>query len=137
MCDINQVGKCFNYLAACFARFTLVYNPVITPKLQPMSIKKTFQKNGLTCKVTFRLPAELAENAEKVCLVGDFNEWKKEELPLKKLKSGDFSITLSLKQGQAYQYRYLINGTQWINDPEADRYAESPYPGTTNSVLIL
>ncbi|MEZ4774639.1 MAG: isoamylase early set domain-containing protein [Bacteroidia bacterium] len=102
-----------------------------------MSIKKSFQKNGLTCKVTFRLPADLVKNAEKVCLVGDFNEWQKDELPLKKLKSGDFSITLSLKQGQAYQFRYLINGENWINDPEADKYASAPYPGTENSVLLL
>ncbi|MEZ4826374.1 MAG: isoamylase early set domain-containing protein [Bacteroidia bacterium] len=101
-----------------------------------MSIKKSFQKNGLSCKVTFRLPAELATEAQNVCIAGDFNDWKTDDHPMKKLKSGDYSITLTLAQGKAYEYRFLIDGHQWINDPEADRYAPSPY-GEENSVVIL
>ena len=33
-----------------------------------------------------------------------------------------------------YQYRYLINSNEWVNDDSADGYAANEH-GTTNSVV--
>lgn len=100
-----------------------------------MSLKKQFLKSKPICKVTFRLPSEAAETAKKVVLVGDFNEWDKEAgVKMKQLKDGSFKTIVELETGKAYQFRYLIDGSTWENDWEADEYIATPY-GTENSVV--
>jgi 1,4-alpha-glucan branching enzyme len=99
-----------------------------------VSIKKRFLKSKPLCKVTFRLPKKAAQGAETVHLVGDFNDWDG-STPMQKLKDGAFTVTLDLEAGGAYEFRYLVDGTNWENDEQADRYAPSPYPGTENSVV--
>jgi hypothetical protein len=42
---------------------------------------------------------------------------------------------LELEAGKAYQYRYLVNGTDWYNDWRADHYVPNEYGGD-NSVVI-
>jgi hypothetical protein len=56
---------------------------------------------------------------------------------MKKLKNGAFSTTLDLKVGREYQFRYLIDETDWVNDGEADKYVASSFPGVENSVVVL
>ena len=43
-----------------------------------MSIKKQFLKSRPVCKVTFRVDKEAANTAEKLYIVGDFNQWDKQ-----------------------------------------------------------
>jgi 1,4-alpha-glucan branching enzyme len=107
-----------------------------TPE-HPAPIKKVYLKTRDTCKVTFRLPAEIAGGAERVCIVGDFNNWDVQASPMKKLKDGAHTITLDLEKGKEYQYRYLIDGVIWENDRSADKYVSSPYPGCDNSVVTI
>ncbi len=83
--------------------------------------------------VTFELPAGIW--ADAIHLVGDFNNWDRTSLPLKQRKhDGAWEITLTLDAGREYQFRYLVNGTDWQNDWQADRYAPSPY-NSDNSVV--
>ncbi len=49
-------------------------------------IKKQYLKSGLTCKVSFKLPKEVAPEAHSVTVVGDFNNWDNEATPMKRLK---------------------------------------------------
>lgn len=102
-----------------------------------MSITKKFLKSKSVCKVTFRLPKEAVANADSVSVVGEFNEWNPGATPMKSSKSGEFSTTLELEQGNEYQFRYLINGQQWTNDNEADKFVSSPYGDAQNSVIVL
>jgi len=99
------------------------------------SIKKSYFKNN-TCKVTFSLPKDAAPNAKKVYLVGQFNDWNQKKTPMKKLKTGDFSLPLTLKQGEEYEYRYLIDNAKWENDWCADKYIPNLY-GENNSVVVV
>ena len=102
-----------------------------------MSIKKQYLKSRPVCKVTFRLNKEAAKTAKKVFLVGDFNKWKEKTTPMKKLKSGDFSVTVELPIQQAeYQFRYLTDQGCWENDWEADKYIPNNVDGE-NSIVIL
>lgn len=102
-----------------------------------MSLVKKQLKAKQVCKVTFRLPSELASGAARVTLVGDFNDWDPATLPLEKLKSGDFKVTIDLESGRDYQFRYLIDGTTWLNDGAADRYVPSGFAGAENSVVAV
>lgn len=96
-------------------------------------LKKRFLKSGKV-KVEFIVPDAVAADAETVFLVGDFNNWDEQATPMEKFKNGKFKVTLDLEPGRSYQFRYLVNGTQWHNDWEADRYVANPYSGD-NSVV--
>jgi hypothetical protein len=56
---------------------------------------------------------------------------------MKKQRDGSFSVILDLNLGREYQYRYLIDGANWENDTEADKYVPSPFGDSENSVIIL
>jgi 1,4-alpha-glucan branching enzyme len=83
--------------------------------------------------VTFEMPASIW--ADSIHLVGDFNQWDTQSLPMKQ-RHGDsvWEITLALETGHEYQYRYLVNGTDWQNDWQAERYAPNPF-SSDNSVF--
>lgn len=100
-----------------------------------MSLKKQYLKSKPVCKVTFRLKAEEAGNASSARLVGDFNQWDKHVEPMKRLKSGDFTQTLSLEKDKQYAFRYLLDEDHWENDWQADAYKQSPVCGEENSVV--
>ncbi len=100
-------------------------------------IKKKYFKTKKACSVTFVLPGLAAPGASLVCIVGDFNNWSINSHPMKRLKSGDFTICLELEPGRHYQYRYLIDDFRWENDWEADSYITNPYGDSENSVVIV
>jgi 1,4-alpha-glucan branching enzyme len=102
-----------------------------------MAIKKQYLKSKPVCKVTFTLPKEAVQSAQKVCIVGDFNNWKKKASPLKKLQNGSCKITLDLECGREYQFRYLLDNTIWENDWDADKYVPSGSYDAENSVVIV
>jgi 1,4-alpha-glucan branching enzyme len=96
-------------------------------------LTKRFLKSG-SVKVEFVLPEAIAADAETAFLVGDFNDWSETATPMKKFKNGKFKITLDLDTNRDYQFRYLVDGTQWHNDWDADRYVANPFSGD-NSVV--
>ena len=100
-----------------------------------MSLKKQFLTTKPVCKVTFRLLKDETRAAETVHVVSEFNNWDTTATPMKKTSAGNFSITVDLAQDKDYQYRYLLNGEEWINDPAADKYVPVPEMGTDNSVV--
>jgi len=96
--------------------------------------KKNYSKTGKVCRVTFRYPNE--EKALSVHLAGSFNEWSFKSTPMKKLKSGDFSLTISLQPGQEYAYRFVLDGNVWVNDPNAENFVPNEY-GEKNSLVAV
>ncbi len=95
-------------------------------------MKKEYTKTGRSCKVTFELAAE----ANQVALLGDFNEWNSASDVMKRRKDGTFSVTVSLKPGSDYKYRFLLDGAIWQNDPEAEKYVPNTF-GTEDSVISV
>lgn len=104
---------------------------------RPDGIKKQYFKTKPLCRVSFFLPGIAAPAAANVCIVGDFNNWSITEHPMKRLKSGDFTISLDLEPGREYQFRYLIDECRWENDWKADKYVASCYGDCENSVVIV
>ena len=97
-------------------------------------LKKSYSKTGAACRVTFKYDNE--EQAKSAVLAGEFNGWSLRDTPMKQLKDGSFSATLSLATGQSYLFRYVLDGNVWVNDPAADGYAGNEY-GEENSVLTI
>ena len=98
-------------------------------------VEKKPSPKGKTVRVTFELPAEVAEDT--VAVVGDFNDWDTAS-DLMKLdsKKGVWKKSISFKPGKIHEFRYFIDGTQWRNDEAADRYVSNPY-FCENGVLEL
>ena len=97
-------------------------------------LKKSYSKTGTVCRVTFKY--ENDEQAESAVVAGEFNEWSLRATPMKKLKDGSFSVSLSLPVGRSYCFRYVLDGNVWVNDTGADGYSPNEY-GEANSVLVL
>jgi hypothetical protein len=99
-------------------------------------MKKKYVKSSEECKVTFRLPKAAAQGAGRVMLVGDFNDWDMTGIEMKRLKSGDFTVTLDLCGNKEYRFKYCIDSIRWENDWCADKYIPNPF-GSEDSVVIL
>ena len=85
--------------------------------------------------VTFRLVG--ATWADRVNLVGDFNDWDTRSLPMQRDPDGlSWSLAVRLLAGKTVQFRYLIDGKTWQNDWYADDFVPNAF-GSENSVLIL
>jgi len=101
-----------------------------------MSLSKQYLKKHTVCKVTFTVPKTLAAFANIVHLVGDFNDWNRSVTAMKRLKNGSFSATLFLRPDAEYEFRFLLDGLTWENDPQADKYVQNIY-GSENSVVVV
>ncbi len=101
-----------------------------------MSIKKKYFKNKSLCKVTFRIRKNVVNQAKKMHVVGEFNKWDKGATPMKSYKNGTFAATVNLASNKKYQFRYLADGVDWINDKDADTYIHCAYGNCENSVVI-
>ena len=99
-------------------------------------IKKQYLKTNGWCNVTFKLPKDAAPDAELVTIVGDFNGWNMSETKMKKMKNGNFQITLKLHKDREYRFRYLIDAARWENDWQADSYVPNEY-GCDDSLVIV
>lgn len=97
-------------------------------------LKKSYSSTGNFCRVTFRVPAEFG--AQTAVLCGDFNDWNKDDKPMRKLKDGAFSTTVSLEADQSYRFRYFLDSERWENDDQADKYIPNDY-GSDDSIVEL
>ncbi|MDH3709447.1 MAG: isoamylase early set domain-containing protein [Cyclobacteriaceae bacterium] len=103
-----------------------------------MSIKKHYLKSKPVCKVTLSLKNEELDTADKVAVLGEFNDWdSKKGIPMKKLKNGTFKTTIDLQVGHEYQFRYLIDDQTWVNDSNADKYVPAGLGYDDNSVVVV
>ena len=51
-------------------------------------------------------------------------------------KDGTFSCEVSLPKNSEQEFKYRINETEWMNDPDADDQKINEF-GTKNSVIVL
>jgi len=87
---------------------------------------------GSHVKVTFALPCEAAD---RVAVVGDFNEWDATVTPMR--KRGDTrSASVTLEPGSRYGFRYLDGSGRWFNDDQADGFEQNEF-GDSNCVIDL
>lgn len=76
-----------------------------------------------------------AESAIKVSLAGDFNDWDPNADPMLNLGDGTFGIALFLKPGR-YEYKYIVDGANWIHDPCAQEMVDDSWGGKRSVVIV-
>ncbi len=95
-------------------------------------VQKTYYKTKDYCKVKFSFKVE---NAETVEILGLNSDWQNSIIMSKK-KDGSFSADVNLPKDSKHEFKYLINETEWINEPGADSQEPNVYGGS-NSVIVL
>lgn len=95
-------------------------------------VQKTYYKTKDYCKVKFSVRPE---NAETVEILGLNSDWEHAILMSKK-KDGSFATEVSLPKNSQHEFKYRVNETEWVNEPEADRQSENAFGGV-NSVIVL
>lgn len=95
-------------------------------------VQKTYYKTKDYCKVKFSFNVE---NAETIEILGLNSDWEN-SIVMSKKKDGSFSADVNLPKASTHEFKYLVNETEWLNEPEADTVAPNVYGGT-NSVITL
>jgi 1,4-alpha-glucan branching enzyme len=79
-------------------------------------------------RVTFEVSRHIW--ADRITLVGDFNNWDAHSHLLQQTRDDeDWHISVELEVGRSYRFRYLVDGWQWMDDDKADGYETNPYGG--------
>jgi hypothetical protein len=98
-------------------------------------IEKKIEKKN--CKVTFVLDKNDFSEFDDIRVLGDFNGWHYEKGLIMELKKGQFKSSVTVKAGINYEFRYILNGRHWFNDPQGDGLVDSPFYGISNTLIII
>lgn len=107
-----------------------------------MNIKKQLLKNRPVVKVTFEIAKEIANNATRINLLSEHNNWQ--AIEFKKLKNGKFKIAenISTVERKNFQFIYQVTTESGIESmllpTDADDYVDNGMnDGGKNAVLSL
>jgi serine protease AprX len=76
------------------------------------------------------------DRAETVSVAGDFNGWDTVQTPLIKLESGLWHVSIPSLVAGRYEYKFVIDGREWIEDPANGLKAVNNVGGL-NSILVV
>jgi cyclomaltodextrinase / maltogenic alpha-amylase / neopullulanase len=82
---------------------------------------------------TFRYQAERDHQA--VYLAGSFNNWDRRANPMRRTDGKLWTLEMRLQPGK-HQYKFVLDGEEWITDPLAARN-EDDGNGNINSILMI
>ncbi len=67
----------------------------------------------------------VAPGAQSVVLVGDFTDWDRHGIRLRRSPDGIWTTSVRLPPGR-HRYRFLVDG-QWRDDPECQTRLANPF----------
>lgn len=76
-----------------------------------------------------------APEARSVSLAGDFTRWAPDVSLEDPENDGVWTGRVALQPG-VHEYMFVVDGTRWITDPRAQRYADDGF-GNRNAVLVV
>ena len=83
-------------------------------------------------KVVFTFKTDI--KADAVFVAGNFNNWSTSAMPMQ-FVDGVWQLAIALDPG-TYQYKFVINGTTWKEDPEALSYVEDGFGGRNGAFTL-
>ena len=76
------------------------------------------------------------DNAHSVSVAGDFNGWSRIATPLTRNAAGLWSTEIANPRAGRLQYKFVVNGERWLEDPSNGFKAPDNHGGL-NSVLVI
>jgi len=83
-------------------------------------------------KVVFTFKTDI--KADAVFVAGNFNNWSTSATPMQ-FVDGVWQLAIALDPG-TYQYKFVINGTTWKEDPEALSYVDDGFGGRNGAFTL-
>jgi hypothetical protein len=77
----------------------------------------------------------VAPAANRVALVGEFNDWDPTATPMARASGGAWHVALPLTRGR-HVYAFVVDGSSWVADPQAPLAPERWF-GARNSVVLV
>jgi serine protease AprX len=74
------------------------------------------------------------DRANSVSVAGDFNKW--DQMSLKRNDSGLWSTEIAVPRTGRFEYKFVINGQRWIDDPSNGMKTPDNFGGL-NSVIVI
>ncbi len=96
-------------------------------------IKKVNKRDSDQVKVTFVLPED-HPYGDEVYVVGDFNDWTKDEDKFVRRSNQTYSTNVMLQEDGRYAFRYYSDEAGWINEEGADDFETNDF-GETNCIV--
>jgi serine protease AprX len=75
-------------------------------------------------------------DAKSVSVAGNFNGWNRLATPLKRDVSGLWTTEILAPRAGRFEYKFIVNGQRWLEDPSNGMKAPDSYGGL-NSVLVI
>lgn len=76
------------------------------------------------------------QDAKKVYIVGDFNNWSPTADPMvDENGDGQWTLYYNLPPG-VYEYKFVVNGTEWTSDPSNPETVEDGFSGENSVVRV-
>ena len=95
-------------------------------------LQKTYYKTKNYCKVKF-ITSPI--DAEVVEIRGLNSDWE-HSIIMSKKKDGSFTADVNLPKDSKHEFKYLVNSTSWLTEPEADREVPNVFGGINSIVSI-
>ena len=95
-------------------------------------VQKTYYKTKDYCKVKFTFKPEVGET---VAILGLNSDWRN-SVSMNRKKDGTFSADVNLPKDSTHEFKYLVDETVWLNEPEADKEVPNEFGGS-NSVIVV
>jgi serine protease AprX len=76
------------------------------------------------------------DSAHSVSVAGEFNGWSHIATPLKRNDSGLWFTEIVVPRAGRFEYKFIINGLRWLEDPSNGMKTPDNYGGL-NSVLVI
>jgi len=95
-----------------------------------------FTSNDSEDYVVVHLMVTIPE-AQEVAVAGDWNSWDPSSHQMQRINNEDtWELKFRLESEGEYRYQLVIDGEEWIPDPEADLHVEDGFGGM-NSILDI
>ncbi len=92
-------------------------------------VRQPTQQHAESDVVTVRFVLAAPE-AGGVAVVGDFNAWDRARHTMNDSDAdGVWEIEIPLEKGRRYTYNFLVDGEEWVVDPEAPDVMQDPFGG--------
>ena len=75
-------------------------------------------------------------DVRQVALVGSFNGWQPTGCEMRRRQPGVWEVSLPAPPRGVYAYKFLVDGAQWIADPENSERIEDGYGGFNSLVTV-
>jgi glycosidase len=129
-----MTARLISFIIFCFINTTLAQELILSPHPVENGTRFSFSQSQLKSSNNPSLKNLVDFQINSISVTGSFNQWRKNEYLMNyDLTKGIWFVDINLKSGIEYHYKFVINDSIWITDPNAPDVTEDEW---RNGILI-